>query len=67
MSGHNNPPVIVEFTQDQAEFIIKNCDSNINFSLALLQAGLSRPESEKLVSLIENFKAIKEAVEDASG
>lgn len=62
----NNPPdKIVELTQEQYDFLLRNCDSNIGFGLASLQGTTSRASAEKLVALLEQFKGIKAALEKA--
>ena len=61
----NNPPVVVEFTPEQAEFLKNNCDTNIAFGLAALQDMKSRESAEKMVELLEAFKGIKQALEKA--
>jgi len=62
--GDNNPPVQIEVSRDLAVFLIANCDINILFALGNLQ-NVSRETAEKLVSNIENFKALKQATEKA--
>lgn len=65
MQLSNNPPVLVELTQEQAEFLKNNCETNIAFGLAALQDMEKREAAEKIVNLIEAFKGIKQAVEKA--
>ena len=57
--GHNNPPVILELTSEEAAFLRDNCESNIAFGLDALQQLTSRDLQERMVGNIEMFKAIK--------
>lgn len=60
----NNPPeVIVELTLEQAEFLVCNCDSNIGFGLGAMESLQEEANLRKLVGLMEQFKAIKKAVQ----
>ncbi len=60
----NNPPeVVVHFTRAQAEFVLKNCETNMVFALEAIQKMEQRDTQEKLVALLEEFKAVKQAVE----
>ncbi len=60
----NNPPeVTVGLTKFQAEFLLSNCDSNIEMGLNSLSAGMSRDTTVKLVALVQAFKGVKAAVE----
>lgn len=64
--GHNNPPqVIVELTQEQAKFVVANCDKNISFALGFIMENqdTKREILEKLINMMEEFKGIKAAVE----
>lgn len=63
----NNPPDrIVELTEAQHRFLMRNCDSNIAFGLAQLQAdGASREFLVNIVELVEQFKSVKKALERA--
>lgn len=60
MISNNPPEVVIYLTRKQAEFIIKNCDTNIAIGLAQL-LSVSQTTQEKLVGLIEEFKEIKVA------
>lgn len=64
-SGSNNPPVIVELTPELADFVIENCDSNLAMGFNVLQGTQSRDVAERVVVLVEKFKALKAAVERA--
>lgn len=65
----NNPPILVELDDALAEFVMENCDSNIEMSLVLLQRGadanMSQSSLEKFVALGENFKKLKKLVAQA--
>ena len=57
----NNPPdVILELTQDEADFLLKNCESNMAFALSAMQALEDMKSLEKLVDLNEKFKNIRD-------
>lgn len=58
MAGNNPPDVVLELTRDEAQFLLRNCDTNIAFGLANLQT-MERPAAEKLVGLIEQFKGLR--------
>lgn len=70
MSTNNPPEVIVEMSRELADFVIENCDTNIEFGLKAMMAigtvddgsNKTRESLEKLVTLNENFKALKNAV-----
>lgn len=61
----NNPPFsILELTEAQHLFLLKNCSVNMTYILGALQNNqraniMSRPELEVLVKLMENFKEIR--------
>ncbi len=56
----NNPPYVsLELTQEQAEFLLKNCNSNLTLGLQLVMACKSREQAEKFIQFNENFKAIR--------
>lgn len=58
----NNPPdKIVELTQEQYEFMLRNCDKNIEFGINCLQ-HLDRPAAVKMVAIVELFKEVREAL-----
>ena len=57
--GHNNPPVILELTSEEAAFLRDNCESNIAFGRDAVQQLTSRDLQERMVGNIEMFKAIK--------
>lgn len=63
--GHNNPPVTLELAREEAEFALKNVETNITQGLALLQSGLSPGSAEKIVTLIEDFKPIRDKLKAA--
>lgn len=56
----NNPPAaVLELTLVQAEFLMNNCDSNIEFGLKGLQTMESAESAARLVAIIEQFKDIR--------
>lgn len=64
----NNPPVVLELTKEEAEFLLQNCDKNIEFGLhfmvnAQAEGGPMTPERratvEKIIGVMEQFKALK--------
>jgi hypothetical protein len=55
------PDVLVGLTKAQAEFLVKICDLNIRMSAQLLP-GASPEVAVKIVEVIDQFTAIKEAV-----
>ena len=61
----NNPPVIVELTKDEADFLEGNCDANIQMALGLLQNTKNRSTAEKLLKMYEFFKSIRTKVRNA--
>lgn len=68
MSNTNNPPeVVIELPREVAQFLLDNCDVNIGFGLAQLQTFENRASAEKMVALLENFKAVKAAVTKGLG
>lgn len=61
----NNPPeVLVGLSLEQAEFIIKNCDANVQFALSRLM-DVEEDTARKMVEQMEQFKALKSLVEKA--
>lgn len=62
----NNPPFkIVALTQEQYEFLLNNCDVNIEFGLKSLQMLETKEAIEKMVVLMESFKAVKKSLKEA--
>lgn len=60
--GHNNPPVVIELTTELTEFLLDNCNTNLEFGLKSLNM-LSSPDLQKqMVAAIENFKGVREAI-----
>jgi hypothetical protein len=60
MQSNNPPDVILELTKQQAEFLLKNCNSNITMGLKLIDMpDVSRGTLERAVALMEEFKAIR--------
>lgn len=64
MAGNNGPDLIIGLTNEQADFIERNCDQNITFALSALME-VERPAAEKLVELMEQFKSVKKAIKEA--
>lgn len=58
--GDNHPPVVLELTREEAEFLLANFESNISMALAGLNMQLSRSGQEKLVGLIESFRPLRD-------
>ena len=63
--GHNNPPVLLELTREEAEFILRNAETNMEQGLAILTSGFSDEAKRKTVELIEQFRPIRDKVKDA--
>ena len=66
----NNPPAVsLELTQDEADFLLRNCKANIQYSLLAIQkldALDARRESfEKIVETTDYFKALMEKLKKA--
>ena len=59
----NSPYLLLPLTQEQTEFIIKNCDANISFALSQLQSLDNIELCHKLVDQMEKFKELKNLVE----
>jgi hypothetical protein len=62
---HNQAPdVVLELTRKQAEFLLRNCESNMGFALNILfavqQGAMSRETAEKTVALNEAFREIRD-------
>ena len=63
----NGPPVIVELTQEEAKFLIDNCESNIIMGLQALQTTLtSKDLMKKVINLNDCFKTIRDKIMKAS-
>lgn len=76
--GSNNPPVTVEFTAEQATFLIANCDQNAETALTVMMKAhggsngtgedlLGKDSMMKLAGLLEQFRGIKKAIVAAGG
>lgn len=65
MSRNDSGKRIVELTPELLAFALENCDTNVRQGLTLLQSGTNRETSEKLVELVEKFKELKRALEEA--
>lgn len=64
--GHNKAPdVTLELTERQAQFLLKNCNSNMAVALSALQGIVmqdidSAHTARRLVAMLEQFKEIRE-------
>lgn len=56
--SNNGPYVLVPLSKEEFEFLRHNCNTNIAQGLSFLPMVSSRASAEKLVGMIENFKAI---------
>lgn len=67
MSISNNPPEItLNLTREQAEFIIRNCDSNIRIAVNIAMSDdYSEPAQVQASSLGRQFQELKELVTKA--
>ena len=61
----NNPPIVVELTPELADFLLDNCEANIEFGLKAMSTMESRDLIEKLIENMEKFKSLRQAVKDA--
>lgn len=66
----NNPPdFVLELTQEEAEFLMRNCKANLHYSLTamtkLQEMDARRSSFEKLVEHTENFKTISDKLKKA--
>lgn len=60
--GHNQPPVMVEFTQEQADTLLANTNKGLMAMLAILPTLTSAGGQRKVVDSIEFNKGIREAL-----
>lgn len=59
--SNNAPFAVIELTEEQYMFLLKNIESNMVLGLQLL-AGTSTPaQAQPFVELIENFKSLRDA------
>lgn len=67
--SNSNGMVFIELPLELAEFLVNNCNSNIEMGLKLLDplgpVDLQRPQAEDVVGMMEKFKIIKGATERA--
>lgn len=69
--SNSNGMVFVEMSPELAEFVIENCDSNIQTGLKMIDpmGEFSKTQTrggiERVVSLNEKFKMLKNATERA--
>lgn len=62
---HNQKPVILELSADEAEFLLRNADVSIRMGLTALNSGMTRETNEKIVGLLELQKAIRKKLIDS--
>lgn len=60
--GHNQPPVTVELTQEQANTLLANIDKGLMTMLAVLPTLTSANGQRKVVESIEFNRGIREAL-----
>lgn len=65
MKGHNNPPVILELTREEAEFLLLNAETNMAQGLAILSGPFSEDAKRKTVDLIEGFRPLRDKTKAA--
>lgn len=67
--SNSNGMVFIELPVELAQFLVDNCNSNIETGLKLLDplgpVDLQRPAQEDVVGMMEKFKIIKNATERA--
>ena len=67
--SNSNGMVFIELPKEIAEFLVNNCNSNIEMGLKLIDplgpVDLHRPQLEDVVGMMEKFKVIKTASERA--
>ncbi len=56
-----NSQILVEMHRDLAEFVVRNCDSNISYALATMQKLENETSIREMASLLEKFKELKAA------
>lgn len=57
--GDNRAPdYTLELTRDEAQFLLRNCNSNIRLGLAAL-SSMNKKGAEDMIALLESFKAIR--------
>lgn len=68
--GDNNPPAaVVELSQEEYDFLVANCDSNIMLGLNVMQEmgyDMSEEALRELVDLTEKFKKLKDKLQEAA-
>lgn len=68
-SGHNNPPVIIEFTSAEAEFLSQALDNEMAVGLNILQAvqegTFSQDAAEKVAAKMEAMRPILKKFKEA--
>lgn len=66
MQGHNNPPIVMELSHQDAIFLQRNIDTNMGQMLGIIQL-LSPEGQEKIVSMLESFRSLRTALDKAGG
>jgi hypothetical protein len=78
MVGSNSRDVHVTLTQEQATFLIANCDKNVTYALGVMMKAhggsngtgedmLDQKTMMKLIELSQQFREIKQAIVAAGG
>lgn len=56
----NNPPAVsLELTQEQAQFLMDNCDANLRIGIGAVMTCTTREQAEPWINLNEQFHAIR--------
>lgn len=71
MTQSNNPPhSVIELTEEEHEFLLKNCEANIVVglnALTMVQRGeLSVKAAREAMDLLEQFKGIRNKLKRAA-
>lgn len=59
----NNPPVTVELSREDAEWLKNSTDQNRAMLLSLLNGASSKSSAEKMVDALERLKTISNAIQ----
>lgn len=60
--SNNGPFAVIELTQEQYEFAMRNCETNLTLGLELMQQAQSRAVVENLVQMNNDFKSLRDAL-----
>lgn len=69
MSSNNAPFAVVELTEDQYNFLMENCETNIAQGITMIDPcgpmkdTLPMDTVKKVVALIEKFRSLRTAAE----